>query len=78
VAAGLSLSGGNGFVTEAGDSADTGESDIKYAPSAVRNLQTLLVINRAEAIGYVCFSTVDITPLNEEFKPRSGQEEDPM
>src|SRR6266851_6431663 len=40
-AAGLSLSGGNGFVTGAADSADTGDADIKFAPSAARNLQTL-------------------------------------
>src|SRR6266436_7562369 len=39
--AGLSLSGGNGFVTGAADSADTGEADIKFAPSEARNLQTL-------------------------------------
>src|SRR6267142_1912862 len=40
-AAGLSLSGGNGFVTGAADSADTGEADIKFTPSEARNLQTL-------------------------------------
>jgi len=40
-AAGLSLSGGSGFVTGAADSAGTGEADIKFAPSAARNLQTL-------------------------------------
>jgi hypothetical protein len=40
-AAGLSLSGANGFVTGAADSADTGEADVKFAPSAARNLQTL-------------------------------------
>jgi hypothetical protein len=37
----LSLSGGNGFVTGVADSADTGDADIKFAPSAARNLQTL-------------------------------------
>src|SRR6267142_239223 len=39
--AGLPLSGGSGFVTGAADPAGTGEVDIKFAPSAARNLQTL-------------------------------------
>jgi hypothetical protein len=38
---GLSLSGDGGFVTGAADSAGTGEVDIKFAPSAATNLQTL-------------------------------------
>src|SRR5258706_12896123 len=40
-AAGLSLSGGNGFVTGAADSAGSGEVDIQFAPSAARKLRTL-------------------------------------
>src|SRR6266852_3473197 len=47
VAAGLSVSAGRGFVTGAADSAGTGEADIKFAPSAARNLQTMRYSNGA-------------------------------
>jgi hypothetical protein len=40
-AAGFSLCGASGFVTEAAESAGTGEVDIKFAPSVKRNLQAL-------------------------------------
>jgi hypothetical protein len=58
----LSLCGGNGFVTEVGDWAGTGEVDIKCAPSAVRNLQTLRYSD----------------PSTKKVKPSTGQEEAPM
>src|SRR5712671_7882700 len=40
-AAGFSLCGASGFVTEAAESAGTGGVDITFAPSVKRNLQAL-------------------------------------